>query len=54
MPAAIIHDNDDLTLLLEKTDSPVMGQTPPLASVAAITDNESQLESKFEITKLRL
>ena len=38
-----MQESDDLTSSFEKTASPVIGQIPPFARVAAITANDSQL-----------
>ena len=40
-----MQESEDLTSSFEKTASPVIGQIPPFAKVAAITASESQLKS---------
>ena len=41
MPAASIQDSVDFTASLERLASPVIGQIPPFARVAAITESVS-------------
>jgi hypothetical protein len=45
MPHEYISDSVCLQLSFDNTRSPVIGQNPPLASVAAMTASDSQFTS---------